>query len=312
MNKKRWFEKDTSKNGPITLWDMSTRNDCVDAMLVDETLRNDGWRISDDSVISGNSYAKFIVIRNLNEYKNSHQLFQATKTNGMDEAEDSSNNKQAFKTLDDIDQIIEEEKKEAERLSVQEEGVKEYYNEEGESIIDDQHKSSDKCIPFVRWKGQINTQVNEEQEKQGIKRTGFCAIKSPDYPFGGANLDGRYNALEIMCRSDGRPYSVNLRVESFIPDDVYQCFINIPPTSSSRNHDVELPGKFDKVILLFRDFMITSKGRLKATQRELDNAIKIESIGFTLMDGCDGPFEFDLARIRAVNFDETGVIGTPD
>jgi hypothetical protein len=30
---------------------------------------------------------------------------------------------------------------------------------------------------------------------------------------------------------------------------------------------------------------------MRATQQELDNRIKIESIGFTLMDGMDGDFE---------------------
>jgi hypothetical protein len=32
-------------------------------------------------------------------------------------------------------------------------------------------------------------------------------------------------------------------------------------------------------------------GRMRATQQELDNRIKIGSIGFTLMDGMDGDFE---------------------
>jgi hypothetical protein len=116
-----------------------------------------------------------------------------------------------------------------------------------------------------------------------------------------------------MCRSDGRHYSLMLKVESMIPDDIYQCFISIPPTIPSGSVVCpETGGKFDRVVLLFQHFIVTAGGRMRATQRILDNSVKIETIGITLMDGKDGDFEFDLARIRAVNYDENGVIGEVD
>lgn len=130
---------------------------------------------------------------------------------------------------------------------------------------------------------------------------------------GGCDLGGRYNGIEIMCRSDGRPYSLNLKVDSFIADDLFQCFINIPPTIATGTKVCQTTGgKFDRVIFLFKHFVATAGGRLKARQRSLDNSVKIQSIGITLMDGSDGNFQFDLSRIRAVNFDETGVIGEAD
>jgi len=48
-------------------------------------------------------------------------------------------------------------------------------------------------------------------------------------------------------------------------------------------------------------------GAPEEEKARLDDKICIESIGFTLMDGHDGPFQFDLAQIRAVNFFEDEV-----
>jgi hypothetical protein len=60
--------------------------------------------------------------------------------------------------------------------------------------------------------------------------------------------------------------------------------------------------------------MVTSGGKLRTTQRSLDNRVKIQSIGFTVgaYDNTDGPFVLDIARIRAVNYDDDGVIGQVD
>ena len=172
--------------------------------------------------------------------------------------------------------------------------------------VNERLASVKKFIPFVRWNGTIDTRIEENSE---VQRSGFCAIRSPEFPFGGADLGGRYNALEILCRSDGRPYSLNLKVDTFIPEDIFQTFINVPPTHEPREEICpETGGKFDRVILLFQHFIVTSGGRMRATQRELDNSVRIQSIGLTLMDGVDGDFQFDLARIRAVNYDERGII----
>ena len=56
--------------------------------------------------------------------------------------------------------------------------------------------------------------------------------------------------------------------------------------------------------------MLTSRGRMRHSQRILDGAINIESIGFTLMDGKDGDFVFDLVSVRAVNVLEGEVVGS--
>lgn len=260
-SKRRWFDADREKTGPITLFDFSNLDDAVDAALVDQSRKKGGWIISDDAVIGGLSKAKFELIHTSEDYK---RIMRGEPPISL------------------LDKI-----------------------EHSENPIHDEESSD--FIPFVRWKGTLDTTVDE---KRDVQRSGYCAILSPEFPFGGADLGGLYNGLQITCRSDGRPYSLNLRVESFIPDDVYQCFINIPPTIEPGSEICpETGGRFDEVMLLFQHFIVTAGGRMRVRQRELDNKVKIQSIGFTLMDGVDGPFQFDLARIRAINCDERGVIG---
>jgi hypothetical protein len=223
---------------------------------------------------------------------------------------------------------------------------------------------SSEQVPFLRWSGNISTDINRQSPKaRHITRSGFAAILSPEYPLG-APLGNKYRALEICCRTDGRTYAVNLHVETMFPDDMYQGFIGREGMISSQtkqsydsdefddntieNHnpgpeqaldeankslDVREylkhrherirkldpgtdpvagfpPQGFQRLILPFRDFTLTSRGRARQEQRDLDGAISIESIGFTLMDGKDGDFTFDLVSLRAVNVLQGEVIGT--
>ena len=69
------------------------------------------------------------------------------------------------------------------------------------------------------------------------------------------------------------------------------------------------PDGFMRFILPFKDFVLTSRGRMRTQQRKLDNVF-LESIGFTLMDGKDGDFCFDLVSIRAVNVLEGDIVGS--
>ena len=255
--------------------------------------------------------------------------------------------------------------------------------------------SSSSSPPFLRWKGTLSTQINAQSSKShSVTRSGFAAILSPEFP-GSVPLGSKYKALEICCRPDDRTYAVNLHVETYFPEDVYQGFIagggggdeNCGSSSSSsssagggnyfggdsrRQYDYNDPrsssydmndphsiddafaamGKgdvrgqdptldvrqylkqrrelirqtpmssddhpyhghpprgFQRYILPFRDFVLTSRGRMRQAQRGLDGAVCIESIGFTLMDGKDGDFTFDLVSVRAVNVMNGEVVGT--
>ena len=70
------------------------------------------------------------------------------------------------------------------------------------------------------------------------------------------------------------------------------------------------PTGFQRFILPFKDMALTSRGRMRLNQRDLDGAVNIESIGFTLMDGKDGDFCFDLISLRAVNILQGEIVGS--
>lgn len=239
--------------------------------------------------------------------------------------------------------------------------------------------ASSSSPPFLRWSGTIDTRINPHSHlARGVTRSGFAAILSPDYPFG-APLSNQYKALEICCRTDGRTYAVNLHIETYFPEDMYQGFLVGKPSDEEGGNgetndfirqqrqllqqrkqedngertsveevdattttptgqqplDVREhlrnrrnlirktylsaddhpyygypPLGFQRYILPFKNFALTSRGRMRHSQRALDGAVNIESIGFTLMDGQDGDFVFDLISLRAVNVLEGEVVGS--
>jgi len=179
--------------------------------------------------------------------------------------------------------------------------------------------------PFIRWQGNIDTRIGP---KSRAKRSGFCAIRCPEFPFGGIPVGNKYNALEVKCRSDGRTYTLNLKVQTYFPDDLYQTLITVQPQDvvelkkkqathkpegSSSSSPPSSLDDFISVVLPFQDFLLTSHGMVKAQQRSLDGGVQLQHFGLTLMDGKDGPFQFDLAGIRLVNYSSIdGIIVNDD
>jgi len=209
-------------------------------------------------------------------------------------------------------------------------------------------------LPFLRFSGTTDTRIGPTSR---AIRSGFCAIRTPRFFSGSMFLRNPYNALEVTCRSDGRIYTVNLKVSSYFPEDLYQSFITISNTrhivslqeekkkkkmrsissnlyhipsnslssfsSSSSNKTKksasytntetnDLEGNFVRVILPFKDFILTSNGTMRETQRILDGPVELEHIGLTIMDEVTGPFTFDIARIRAVNYYDDMILGEDD
>lgn len=171
-------------------------------------------------------------------------------------------------------------------------------------------EGDDAFTPFIRWNGTLDTNIGETSK---VQRSGFCAIRAPQFPFSGVNLGASYNALEFTVRSDGRMYTACLTISSYFPDDMYQGIIDIEATHKPGVFiNKETGGKFSKVILPLRSFALTSAGREREIQRRLDGGVRLETVGITLMDGVDGEFEFDLARIRAVNYYDGDILGEDD
>jgi len=165
-----------------------------------------------------------------------------------------------------------------------------------------QSSSSSSSEPFLRWKGNLNTKVGKQSK---ARKSGFCAMRSPECGvlppvFYGVPLDSNYNGLEITCRTDGRLYTVNLKVSTFMPDDLYQGIITVP---NQKNND-----DWITLVIPFEDFVLTSFGLERVQQRKLDGGITFQHLGLTLMDEVNGPFQFDLKRVRAVNYHNGAIL----
>ena len=107
-----------------------------------------------------------------------------------------------------------------------------------------------------------------------------------------------------MSEFGGALYTVNVECNTTVTGDTYQGYMVINPST-----DDEAP--FQRVLLPFHQLVSTYKGKTRQYSHKLDDNVQIESIGITLMDNTDGDFQFDLARVRAVNLDETNQVYDP-
>jgi len=254
---KNFKENEYRYKSPITLIDFHREGDATDAIRAHASSKFGGWRISDDGTIGGKSKAILRLIKSEKDLT----LFQDVpwqKHLEMDE-----------KKEDELD----------------------FFEKDGSSI--ENVKNGNNFTPFIRWKGEIDTTLPKENRE--INRSGFCTIQSPSFSGFLGSMILPYNAIEIVCRSDGRNYFVNLKIDSWLPDNMIQAVIRTKP-SMHPNDD------FFTFVLPFRNFVQTCGGRIRSAQLRIEDKIAIEHFGLTLADGDDGEFEFDLARVRAINY----------
>ncbi|XP_012727723.2 complex I intermediate-associated protein 30, mitochondrial [Fundulus heteroclitus] len=94
-----------------------------------------------------------------------------------------------------------------------------------------------------------------------------------------------FNTLHLRIRGDGRPWMVNIAAESYFThqkDDLYSYFLYT--RGGPYWQDVKIP---------FSKFFLTHRGRIQDNQHPLW-LDKVNTIGFTLGDKADGPFQLEI------------------
>lgn len=122
--------------------------------------------------------------------------------------------------------------------------------------------------------------------------SGYCSMRSKQ-PL--ASFDrqkyhdwSKFNTLHLRVRGDGRPWMVNIAAETYFShqkDDLYSYFLFT--RGGPYWQDVKIP---------FSKFFLSHRGRVQDDQHclWLD---KIKTIGFTLGDKADGPFQLEIDYI---------------
>ncbi|XP_053192164.1 complex I intermediate-associated protein 30, mitochondrial [Scomber japonicus] len=129
--------------------------------------------------------------------------------------------------------------------------------------------------------------------KDGETRySGYCNMRSKK-PLASFDRKKHYdwssfNTLHMRVRGDGRPWMINIAAETYFAhqkDDIYSYFLYT--RGGPYWQDVKIP---------FSKFFITHRGRIQDDQHPLW-VDKVNTIGFTLGDKTDGPFQLEIDYI---------------
>lgn len=126
--------------------------------------------------------------------------------------------------------------------------------------------------------------------------SGYCTLRSkqPKMSFDRKkHYDwSSFNTLYLRIRGDGRPWMINIAAETYFThqsDDMYNYFLFT--RGGPYWEEVKIP---------FSKFFISSRGRIQDEQHPLW-LDKINTIGFTLGDKADGPFQLEVDFIAVCN-----------
>ncbi|NXL93596.1 CIA30 protein, partial [Alectura lathami] len=143
--------------------------------------------------------------------------------------------------------------------------------------------------------GVINTEVPRDGE---TKYSGYCSMraKPPVGSFARKKYHdwSNFNSLYLRVRGDGRPWMVNIYTDPYFShqkDDLYNYFMFT--RGGPYWEEIKIP---------FSKFFLSSRGRVQDDQHPiwLDKA-SLLTLGFTLGDKVDGPFQLEIDFIGLLN-----------
>lgn len=113
---------------------------------------------------------------------------------------------------------------------------------------------------------------------------GFASVRS---------LPGRHDlagsdAFVVRVRGDGRSYKFTARTDPGFDSAIYQSVFTTKK------------GEWEEHRLPFKQFIPTYRGRVLTGEPPLDPA-KVTSVGFLISDKQDGPFQLEVAWIKATS-----------
>ncbi|KAJ1986055.1 hypothetical protein GGI25_006417 [Coemansia spiralis] len=146
----------------------------------------------------------------------------------------------------------------------------------------------------ARFHGYISQKLPEDTR---FKRSGYAMVRTKDpksdLVSSGMWDSSLYRYLAIRVKADRRKYFVNLKSDALVPTDIYQHLLPI-----------RTPGRWETVIIPFNMFTLTSNSVIVASQPTMYSQ-KMQTVGFSISDRREGPFNLEFAWIMAINTDYT-------
>ncbi|KAI9599360.1 complex I intermediate-associated protein 30-domain-containing protein [Syncephalis fuscata] len=147
----------------------------------------------------------------------------------------------------------------------------------------------------ARFHGNISLQLPEK--RKDFIRSGYAAIRSKEARhtlLGSGFWDtGIFRFLALRVRGDHRRYMVNIQTDGIIKSDLFQHRLFL-----------RRPGHWENIIIGFRDFTQTNNGLILPEQMQMLRE-RVRTIGFSVMDGQEGPFSLEIDSIRMMNTEDT-------